>query len=97
MEAMIAQKRFHQGSWSHLINKPDAFFIGRGLDYSFFLEGALKLKKFQIFTRKPMRPAAGLRTIALITEEVLLSLSPHRKSLRQTISTSARSRCFCAA
>lgn len=45
METMIAQKQMIKGVVSHIIQSPDAFFIGRGLDYAFSLEGALKLKE----------------------------------------------------
>ncbi len=45
MEAMIEKRDEVKALVTHLINKPDAFFIGRGLDYAFSLEGALKLKE----------------------------------------------------
>lgn len=45
METMIAQEEMIKGVVSHIIQSPDAFFIGRGLDYAFSLEGALKLKE----------------------------------------------------
>ena len=42
MEAMIEKKDTVKALITHLINKPDAFFIGRGLDYAFSLEGRIK-------------------------------------------------------
>ena len=45
MEAMIQRKDEMKAVVTHLINSPDAFFIGRGQDYAFSLEGALKLKE----------------------------------------------------
>ncbi len=71
MEAMIEKKDMVKALVTHLINKPDAFFIGRGLDYAFSLEGALKLKEISYFHAEAY--AAGeLKhgTIALITQEV---------------------------
>src|SRR5699024_3116454 len=43
MEAMIEKKEQIKALVTHLINQHDTFFIGRGLDYAFSLEGALKL------------------------------------------------------
>ncbi len=50
---------------------PDAFFIGRGLDYSLSLEGALKLKEIS-YVHAEAYAAGELKhgTIALITENV---------------------------
>ena len=40
----------------HLIREEDTFFIGRGLDYAFSLEGALSLRKSPISTQRRMLP-----------------------------------------
>ena len=45
MESMIKRKEKMKAVVTYLINSPDAFFIGRGQDYAFSLEGALKLKE----------------------------------------------------
>ena len=41
METMISRKDEVKNIVNHIISKSDAFFIGRGLDYAFSLEGAL--------------------------------------------------------
>lgn len=50
---------------------PDAFFIGRGIDYTLSLEGALKLKEIS-YVHAEAYAAGELKhgTIALITENV---------------------------
>ena len=50
---------------------PDAFFIGRGMDYTLSLEGALKLKEIS-YVHAEAYAAGELKhgTIALITENV---------------------------
>lgn len=73
---------------THLINKPDAFFIGRGLDYSFSLEGALKLKEIS-YIHAEAYAAGELKhgTIALITEEVpVIAIATQEKVFAKTIS-----------
>ncbi len=71
MEAMIAQKDSVKTIVTHLIQKPDAFFIGRGLDYAFSLEGALKLKEIS-YIHAEAYAAGELKhgTIALISDGV---------------------------
>ena len=56
---------------TYLINSPDAFFIGRGQDYAFSLEGALKLKEIS-YIHAEAYAAGELKhgTIALISENV---------------------------
>ena len=56
MEIMIGQSEFIQSFVRHLIRERDTFFIGRGLDYAFSLEGALKLKEISYITRRRMPP-----------------------------------------
>ncbi len=51
MESMIKRKEEMKAVVTYLINSPDAFFIGRGQDYAFSLEGALKLCRRRIKAR----------------------------------------------
>ena len=71
METMIAQEEKIKAVVSHIIPKPDAFFIGRGLDYAFSLEGALKLKEIS-YIHAEAYAAGELKhgTIALISDQV---------------------------
>lgn len=71
MEAMIRRKEEMKAVVTHLINSPDAFFIGRGQDYAFSLEGALKLKEIS-YIHAEAYAAGELKhgTIALIAEKV---------------------------
>ncbi|MDO4268724.1 MAG: glutamine--fructose-6-phosphate transaminase (isomerizing) [Eubacteriales bacterium] len=71
MENMLAQKEQIRQIVSHIIQSPDAFFIGRGLDYAFSLEGALKLKEIS-YIHAEAYAAGELKhgTIALISEQV---------------------------
>ncbi len=73
---------------THLINKPDAFFIGRGLDYAFSLEGALKLKEIS-YIHAEAYAAGELKhgTIALITDQVpVIAIATQEKIFSKTIS-----------
>lgn len=56
---------------NHIKMAPDAFFIGRGMDYTLSLEGALKLKEIS-YVHAEAYAAGELKhgTIALITENV---------------------------
>ena len=45
METMIRDENTINEIVTHIVNYPDVFFIGRGMDYAFSLEGALKLKE----------------------------------------------------
>lgn len=71
MESMIDKKDFIREISSHLIQHNDAFFIGRGLDYAFSLEGALKLKEIS-YIHAEAYAAGELKhgTIALIADQV---------------------------
>lgn len=69
MEAMISRREEEKHLVTHLIQHSDAFFIGRGRDYAFSLEGALKLKEIS-YIHAEAYAAGELKhgTIALITE-----------------------------
>jgi glucosamine--fructose-6-phosphate aminotransferase (isomerizing) len=71
MESVIQKKEEMKSVVTHIINSPDAFFIGRGLDYAFSLEGALKLKEIS-YIHAEAYAAGELKhgTIALISEQV---------------------------
>ena len=71
MESMIKRKEEMKAVVTYLINSPDAFFIGRGQDYAFSLEGALKLKEIS-YIHAEAYAAGELKhgTIALISENV---------------------------
>ncbi len=71
METMIRQKEEMKAVVSHIINSPDAFFIGRGLDHAFSMEGALKLKEIS-YIHSEAYAAGELKhgTIALISDKV---------------------------
>lgn len=88
MEGMIAQKESIQAVVTHLIQKPDAFFIGRGLDYAFSLEGALKLKEIS-YIHAEAYAAGELKhgTIALISDEVpVIAIATQEHVYAKTIS-----------
>ena len=71
IEGIIDMKETIKDLVTHLIDQPDAFFIGRGLDYAFSLEGALKLKEIS-YIHAEAYAAGELKhgTIALITDRV---------------------------
>lgn len=88
MEVMIAQKEAMKAVVTHLIQKPDAFFIGRGLDYAFSLEGALKLKEIS-YIHAEAYAAGELKhgTIALISDEVpVIAIATQEHVYAKTIS-----------
>jgi len=88
MEAMIEKRDMVKALVTHLINKPDAFFIGRGLDYAFSLEGALKLKEIS-YIHAEAYAAGELKhgTIALITQEVpVIAIATQENVFLKTIS-----------
>lgn len=88
MEAILAKKEQIKSLVTHLINKPDAFFIGRGLDYAFSLEGALKLKEIS-YIHAEAYAAGELKhgTIALITDQVpVIAIATQEKVFAKTIS-----------
>lgn len=71
MEEMIRQADTIKNIVRPLVDKPDAFFIGRNLDYAFSLEGALKLKEIS-YIHADAYAAGELKhgTIALIADQV---------------------------
>ena len=78
MEAMINRRDEIKNIVTHIISKNDAFFIGRGLDYAFSLEGALKLKEIS-YIHAEAYAAGELKhgTIALISEQVPVATQEH--------------------
>lgn len=88
METMVEKKDSIKSLVTHVIQKPDAFFIGRGLDYAFSLEGALKLKEIS-YIHAEAYAAGELKhgTIALITDEVpVIAIATQEKVFSKTIS-----------
>lgn len=88
METMIAQQDRIKGLVTHLINQNDAFFIGRGLDYAFSLEGALKLKEIS-YIHAEAYAAGELKhgTIALIADQVpVIAIATQDHVFTKTIS-----------
>lgn len=71
MESMIKRADHIKSFVRHLIRERDTFFIGRGLDYAFSLEGALKLKEIS-YIHAEAYAAGELKhgTIALIYDNV---------------------------
>lgn len=88
METMIVQEQMIKGVVSHIIQSPDAFFIGRGLDYAFSLEGALKLKEIS-YIHAEAYAAGELKhgTIALISDQVpVIAIATQEHVFSKTIS-----------
>lgn len=88
MEAMIAGKDAVKALVRHLSGKYDAFFIGRGRDYAFSLEGALKLKEIS-YIHTEAYAAGELKhgTIALISDGVpVIAIATQEKVFAKTIS-----------
>ncbi len=85
---MIARKEEEKHLVTHLINQSDAFFIGRGLDYAFSLEGALKLKEIS-YIHAEAYAAGELKhgTIALIAPKVpVIAIATQEHVFLKTIS-----------
>ena len=88
MEAMISRRDEFKTIVTHIISKNDAFFIGRGLDYAFSLEGALKLKEIS-YIHAEAYAAGELKhgTIALISEQVpVIAIATQEHIFAKTIS-----------
>lgn len=88
MEAMIARKDTIKAVVAHLIQKPNTFFIGRGLDYAFSLEGALKLKEIS-YIHAEAQAAGELKhgTIALIADGVpVIAIATQKQIFAKSIS-----------
>ncbi len=71
MEIMLDKEPQIERTAKKIIDKTDAFFMGRGLDYAFSLEGALKLKEIS-YIHAEAYAAGELKhgTIALISDGV---------------------------
>lgn len=77
---------------THIVGSPDAFFIGRGMDYAFSLEGALKLKEIS-YIHAEAYAAGELKhgTIALITEGIpVIAIATQKHILRRQFPISAK-------
>lgn len=88
METLISRKEQIKKTADHIIKSPDAFFIGRGLDYAFSLEGALKLKEIS-YIHSEAYAAGELKhgTIALISEQVpVIAIATQEHVYAKTIS-----------
>ena len=88
MESMIQRKEEIRQLVRPLVDKPDAFFIGRNLDYAFSLEGALKLKEIS-YIHADAYAAGELKhgTIALIADQVpAVALATQDRIFSKTIS-----------
>ena len=88
MEEMIQQREKIKEIVRPLVNKPDAFFIGRNLDYAFSLEGALKLKEIS-YIHADAYAAGELKhgTIALISDGVpVIAIATQKRILAKTLS-----------
>lgn len=88
MDIMIRQKERISEIVTHIVNSTDAFFIGRGMDYAFSLEGALKLKEIS-YIHADAYAAGELKhgTIALITDHVpVIAIATQKKILAKTMS-----------
>lgn len=88
MEAMIRQKDRIKEIVTRIVKNSDAFFIGRGMDYAFSLEGALKLKEIS-YIHAEAYAAGELKhgTIALITEGVpVIAIATQKHVFAKTLS-----------
>ena len=88
METMIGHSDHIQSFVRHLIRERDTFFIGRGLDYAFSLEGALKLKEIS-YIHAEAYAAGELKhgTIALIYDNVpVIAIATQDHVFAKTIS-----------
>lgn len=88
METVIRQKETVRRMISRLIYRTDVFFIGRGLDYTSALEGALKLKEIS-YIHAEACAAGELKhgAIALITQNVpVIAIATQSPIFSKTIS-----------
>ena len=88
METMIRDENTINEIVTHIVNYPDVFFIGRGMDYAFSLEGALKLKEIS-YIHAEAYAAGELKhgTIALITDHVpVIAIATQKHIFAKTIS-----------
>jgi glucosamine--fructose-6-phosphate aminotransferase (isomerizing) len=88
VQSILDHKEEIQNAAQSLLEAQDAFFIGRGIDYTLSLEGALKLKEIS-YIHAEAYAAGELKhgTIALITPGVpVIAIATQRKVLSKTIS-----------
>ena len=88
METMIREENTINEIVTHIVNYPNVFFIGRGMDYAFSLEGALKLKEIS-YIHAEAYAAGELKhgTIALITDHVpVIAIATQKHIFAKTIS-----------
>ena len=88
MEQMIRRDQMIREAVKMVKRSDHAFFIGRGLDYAFSLEGALKLKEIS-YIHAEAYAAGELKhgTIALIEEKMpVIALATQEKIFAKTIS-----------
>lgn len=88
MERLLQQADQIKEAVEHIKDAKDAFLIGRGLDYTLSLEGALKLKEIS-YIHAEAYAAGELKhgTIALITEGVpVIAIATQKKVFSKTIS-----------
>lgn len=88
MEEMIQQQDKIKEIVRPLVDKLDAFFIGRNLDYAFSLEGALKLKEIS-YIHADAYAAGELKhgTIALISDGVpVIAIATQKRIFAKTLS-----------
>lgn len=88
MKSMFAQIDTIKSLVNHIIKERDTFFIGRGLDYAFSLEGALKLKEIS-YIHAEAYAAGELKhgTIALISDHVpVIAIATQEPIVAKTIS-----------
>ena len=91
METMIRDENTINEIVTHIVNYPDVFFIGRGMDYAFSLEGALKLKEIS-YIHAEAYAAGELKhgTIALITDHVPVIAIATQKTISNIREVKAR-------
>ena len=88
MKEVIKCKNEIQAIGNEILSAADIFFIGRGLDYSFSLEGALKLKEIS-YIHAEAYAAGELKhgTIALISPGVpVVAIATQERILGKTLS-----------
>ncbi len=88
IKKMLKDTALIQSVAKHLVSSQDAFFIGRGLDYTLSLEGALKLKEIS-YIHAEAYAAGELKhgTIALISEGIpVFALATQQKVYSKVIS-----------
>lgn len=88
MEKVIAKAPEIKSLTQRMVNATDAFYIGRGIDYTLSLEGALKLKEIS-YIHTEAYAAGELKhgTIALISDGVpVISVATQKKVYSKVIS-----------